>query len=105
VIGASVFDAQSSWGRQELNPALRGPNGEFGARGVAMKAAIAGGVVTAQYFLLRKHSGAAKYAAITNFGMASLLTRTALPPPAPVPQPRPAYLVAGPVSAETGGGQ
>jgi hypothetical protein len=72
VVAGSALDAHSSWGRQELNPVLRGANGEFGMRAVAIKAAIAGGVVGVQYLLLRKNPGAAGHAAVANFAMAGV---------------------------------
>lgn len=110
MIGASFFDAHSSWGRQELNPVLRGTNGEFGAKGIALKVGIASGVAIAQYFLLRKNPGAEKSMAIGNFGMAGVFgaiavynhTNSSIPtipapqPQAAQPQSRPSYLVATP---------
>lgn len=53
---ASVLDARSSWGRQELNPLLQGPNGRFNARSVEIKSAIVGASVAFQWFALRHHS-------------------------------------------------
>jgi hypothetical protein len=103
VVAGSAVDAHSSWGRQELNPVLRGANGEFGMKAVAIKAAIAGGVVGAQYLMLRKNPHAAKYAAIANFGMAGVFGGVAVYNhrnlgPAPAPAPRPPYLVATPAA-------
>jgi hypothetical protein len=51
--GASAVDAASSWGGHELNPLLRGTNGNFGGRAVAIKAGLAGGILVGQYFALR----------------------------------------------------
>lgn len=106
VVAGSALDAHSSWGRQELNPVLRGANGEFGMKAVAIKAAIAGGVVGAQYLMLRKNPGAAKHAAIANFAMAGVFGGVAYYNhtnhrsfSSPAPAPRPAYLVAGPTAA------
>lgn len=101
VVAGSAVDAHSSWGRQELNPLLRGANGEFGMKAVAIKAAIAGGVVGAQYLMLRKNPHAAKYAAIANFGMAGAFGGVAVYnhrsiSPATAPAPKPSYLVASP---------
>ena len=104
VVAGSAVDAQSSWGRQELNPVLRGANGEFGMKAVAIKAAIAGGVVGAQYLMLRKNPGAAKYAAIANFGMAGAFAGVAVynhnNRSFSASTPRPSYLVANPAAAE-----
>lgn len=107
VVGASFVDAHSSWGRQELNPALQSANGQFGAKGVAIKAAIAGGAVFAQWLLLRRNPDAEKHAAVVNFGMATLFAGAAIRNhgngggatfPAPVQAPRPEYLAANPQS-------
>src|SRR5260370_21925997 len=37
---ANIVDAQSSWGKQEANSALAGPQGSFAARGAVMKTGI-----------------------------------------------------------------
>ncbi|MCP5109676.1 MAG: hypothetical protein GY953_02450, partial [bacterium] len=53
MVGASAVDAHSSWGRPELNPLLASGSGRFGAKGIALKAGIAGGVAVAHYFLMK----------------------------------------------------
>ena len=75
---SSIVDAHSSWGRSEANPLLRGSNGRFGWQGVAIKAAIFGGVVGAQYFLLKKNPSAEKYGTVTNMVLSSVLTSAAI---------------------------
>src|SRR5262249_51890932 len=75
---ASAADVHSSWGRLEANPVLAGPNGRFGMQGVALKSAIAGGVVAAQYLMLRNHPKASKYGAWVNFGMAGVISAAAV---------------------------
>jgi hypothetical protein len=75
---ATAVDAHSSWGRLEANPALRGPNGRFGTKGLAIKGMVLGGVVGAQYFLLRNQPKAEKYAAITNFALSGVLAGVAV---------------------------
>lgn len=52
---ASVLDARSSWGRQELNPLLQGSNGRFSARSVEVKSAMVGVGVAFQWIALRHH--------------------------------------------------
>ena len=74
----SAVDAWSSWGRQEANPILRGPGGRFSARGIGLKAAIAGGAVATQWALQRKNGEGAKGMAIANFGMAGTFTGAAI---------------------------
>lgn len=74
----SAVDAMSSWGHREANPLLRGPDGRFSARGIGLKAAIAGSAVAAQWALQRKNPGAAKGMAFANFGMAGTFTGAAV---------------------------
>ncbi|MCZ2149556.1 MAG: hypothetical protein LC126_17500 [Bryobacterales bacterium] len=66
LVAATSADAASSWGHQEANPLLRGGNGRFGGQAIALKALILGGTAGAQYFLLKRHPKAEKYAAVTN---------------------------------------
>ncbi len=75
--GATAADAATSIGRVELNPLLRSADGRFHARGVAIKAAITGGAVAAQWLMLRNNSKAGKYAAAANFAAASLFAGVA----------------------------
>lgn len=89
--GATAADAASSVGRIELNPVLRSADGRFGARGIAIKAAISGGAVFAQWLLLRKNPEAEKYAATANFLAATTFTSVAFRN-ATNQRSRPAYL-------------
>jgi hypothetical protein len=73
VVAASAFDAASSWGKQEANPVLASPNGTFGDRGLAIKAAIAGAVLVPQ-ILLHKHKRFRKTFIIANFADAAVFT-------------------------------
>ena len=71
VTAASVADVATSIGKYETNPALRGANGTFGARGIALKAAIAGGSVAIGYLMSRRPRGSVGAATLANFGMAA----------------------------------
>ncbi len=73
IVAGTAADAQSSWGRLELHPVLRGPNGRFGGRALAIKGAVADGGILAQWFMLRGRPRAATSAAIGNFGAAAIL--------------------------------
>lgn len=75
---ATSIDAASSWGRLEMNPLLRNSDGRFGVQGVAVKALIAGGVVGAQYLMLRNHPKQEKYATVTNFVLSGALGAAAV---------------------------
>jgi len=70
---ATSVDAHSSWGRVEANPVLAGRNGRFGSQGVALKALITGGVLSAQYMMMKNHPKAEKYGTWTNFVLAGAL--------------------------------
>jgi hypothetical protein len=50
---------------------VAGANGTFGARGITIKAAIAGGSVAAGYLMSRRHRGTVGAATVANFGMAA----------------------------------
>ncbi len=69
---ASIVDVHSSWGKPEINPLLRGPNGLFGARAVPIKFGIVGASTAVQWLILRKHPALAKTLAGTNIGGAAV---------------------------------
>jgi len=69
VAGASA-DVVSSYGRQELVPLYRGPDGRFGARGLAIRGGLVTGVILTSWAVMRKHPNA-KGPAIANFGVGS----------------------------------
>lgn len=71
VLAASAFDAATSWGKQESNPLLSSPDGTFGARGLAIKASIAGAVLIPQ-LLLRRHKEFRKSFIVANFADAAV---------------------------------
>ena len=75
---ANIMDVQSSWGKRELNPALAGNSGAFGAKGALLKAGITGGVVALEYLVLRHGpSKRLRRLAAVNFGDAGLIGATA----------------------------
>jgi hypothetical protein len=76
--GNTTADAWSPYGRIEANPILQGPGDRFSARSIGIKAGIAGGIIASQWMFQRKHPGAAKAAAITNFGMAAVFSGVAI---------------------------
>jgi len=91
MVGASILDTHSSWGRQELNPLLANGSGRFGGRALAIKAGVAMSVAGGQHFLLRSNPGARKIVSIANFSMAGVMGRVAMhnytnnKPPAALP--------------------
>ena len=70
-IAGTTADAYTSYGKYESNQALRGTDGRFGARGVSIKAAIAGGMILTEV-LMRKDRGVRRVATWVNFGSAGL---------------------------------
>jgi hypothetical protein len=86
---ASVADAASSWGRPELNPALRGANGRFGTRAIAIKSGLVAASLTVECLLGRNHAEAARPFAVMNFaagaGTAAVALRNKLNSSAPRP--------------------
>lgn len=76
-IGASTFDAASSWGKQEGDPFLASPGGAFGAKGVALKAGLAGAIIVPQ-ICLRKHRDLKGLFAGANFIEAGVFTGVAV---------------------------
>ncbi len=78
VLAASAFDCQSSWGRLELNPLLRGSDGRFGAKGAGIKLGITAGSLFLEYALARKLPKAEKVGVVTNGLMAGVLTSVAV---------------------------
>ncbi len=77
---ANVMDAQSSWGKRELNPNLSGNNGTFGLQGAVLKLGIVGGVFTLESLLLRHRASTRWYRrlALVNFGSASVTGAVAI---------------------------
>jgi hypothetical protein len=72
----STADAVSSWHMQEANPALRSANGQFGSKAVSIKLGAMGGIVALEY-ALRRHKGAMRTSAVTNFTAAGLFGASA----------------------------
>jgi hypothetical protein len=73
LVGATSFDAASSWGKHELNPVLQSRGATFGAQGTLIKAGIAGVTVGLQ-IALRHHPAMLKAASVLNFVQAGVYT-------------------------------
>jgi len=71
MIAGTTADAASSWHKREGNSLLASSNGVFGPKGVALKAAIAAGVLTPQ-IILRKHRDWRLSFAVGNFAEAGI---------------------------------
>lgn len=66
MVGASAWDAFSSMGKSESNPLLRSSDGNFGGKGIAIKAGLAGAALLPQYFL-RDRKDLRKIFTVVNF--------------------------------------
>lgn len=78
VAAASGADAATSWGRPEAHPGLRGPDGRFGARGLAVKAGVTAGYLVATRLILRRHSDKVRQVAIVDFAVAGVFAGAAV---------------------------
>jgi hypothetical protein len=83
LVAASAVDAHSSWGKVEANPLLANGNGRFGLQSLALKGAITGGALGAQWLFLR-HNGSngatakgRRVATVANFALAGIYARVA----------------------------
>jgi hypothetical protein len=75
---ASIADVRSSWGRTELNPVLRGPDGRFGARGLAVKLSATGAGTFLQWLVVRKRPSTARPLVVMNTALAGMFAGAAI---------------------------
>lgn len=75
--GATGMDAATSWGKHEGNGLLASSNGEFGARGLSIKAGIAAAILLPQ-LMLHKESRWRNRFLIANLVDAGIFTGVAL---------------------------
>lgn len=78
VAAASVMDMQSSWGRREVNPILRGPDGRFGARGAVVKSSMVGVSWGLQLLLLERKPRMSSAFSGANLGLAAWMAGVAV---------------------------
>jgi len=77
---ANALDIHSSWGKHELNPALASPPGNFGREGALIKLGLQGGLMAAEYLIIRKHPSGKLYRALSviNFGASAAIAGVAV---------------------------
>ncbi len=77
---ANALDVHSSWGKHELNGALAGGNGTFGARGAALKLGMQGALLGVEYLLTRgrPHPRLYRVLSYVNFSAAGVIGVTAM---------------------------
>ena len=61
LIASQGLDVASSYGMRELNPALAGADGRFGARSAVLKLGVTGALVGVEYLVVKIHPGAARF--------------------------------------------
>lgn len=69
---SQALDVSSSRGMRELNPVLASPNGQFGARGAAVKLGTAGAFAGMQILIVKKYPRSAKFFEKINWASAGV---------------------------------
>ena len=70
-------DAATSWHKRESNGLLASSDGTFGAKGLAIKAGLAAGLLVPQ-ILFRKHTDLRTAFTVGNFAQAGIFTGVAI---------------------------
>ena len=78
VLASQTLDAASSWGLRELNPVLAGPDGRFGMKATAVKFGVIGGLLGAEYLIVKKFPASAKFFTVINYSKAGVTTGLAV---------------------------
>ena len=78
VAGASFADAATSFRGYELNPVLRGSDGRFGTRGIAIKGGVVAGMLLAQRTVGRRNPRAYRVFAKVNWVVAGVTSGVAV---------------------------
>jgi hypothetical protein len=77
MVAATSFDAATSVGKSEGNGLLASSNGNFGAKGIGLKAAFTAGVIVPEVLICRHKSWKSKFAA-ANFAQTGLFSAVAI---------------------------
>jgi hypothetical protein len=78
LVVSQSLDASSSWGLRELNPVLAGSDGRFGMKATAIKFGVIGGLMGAEYLLVKKFPASAKFFTMANYATAGITTGIAV---------------------------
>ena len=78
LVTSNIMDASSSWGLHELNPVLAGSDGKFGMKAAGVKFSIVGGLIGAEYLIVKKYPKSAKFFTVVNFSTAGITTGLAV---------------------------
>lgn len=72
LVATQSLDIASSYGMRELNPLLAGPNGEFGAKGIAIKTGTTAAIVGVEYLIVKKWPSSARILSKVNWGTSAV---------------------------------
>jgi hypothetical protein len=78
LVASNILDASSSWGLRELNPTLAGADGRFGMKAVGIKFSVVGGLIGAEYLLVKKYPKSAKFFTVVNYTTAGITSGLAV---------------------------
>jgi hypothetical protein len=78
LVGSQALDAASSYGLRELNPVLAEPDGRFGMKAAGVKFGVVGGLIAAEYLMVRKFPRSAKFFTVVNWTTAGATTGLAI---------------------------
>ena len=74
LIAGNTLDVQSSYGKPELNILLKDRSGQFGAKGVAIKAGVIVGILFTERYICKREEKAKKPLTFLNFGVGAVTT-------------------------------
>ncbi len=78
LIAGNSFDAESSYGKSELNPLLANSTGKFNTKGIAIKAGVVAGILFTETYLCKREEKAKKPLMFLNFGIGAVTTGVAV---------------------------
>jgi hypothetical protein len=72
VLASQALDTASSYGMRELNPLLADSSGRFGAKAAGIKFGSTAAILLVEYWIVRKHPGAARVLTKLNWSGAAV---------------------------------
>jgi hypothetical protein len=78
LLASQALDITSSYGKQELNPLLARPQGQFGVSAVLIKVGITAGLIGAECLIVKAHPASARIFTKFNWAAAAVTTGVAV---------------------------
>ena len=78
VVISQALDVSSSYGMRELNPVLANAEGRFGAKAAGIKIGSSAGILALEYYVIRRHPGAARVFSKLNWAGAAVTSTFAV---------------------------